>query len=159
MVEKFSFIQIGTIKTPHLEADKTPIQPTFAVDCRGEVLVFPEFAEGLRDIEGFSHIFLIYAFHKVATSKLIVKPFLEDIEHGVFATRAPCRPNPIGISVVRLLGKRENVLEISGADMLDGTPLLDIKPYTALFDKIEGTKNGWQDGLDPKKSMKIGSRR
>ncbi len=149
---------IGVIRSGHVETEKVPIQPVFARDCRGRVEVFPEFAEGLRGLEGFSHIFLLYHFHRAAPPRLKVKPFLQDVERGVFATRAPCRPNAIGLSVVELLGREGNVLTVDGLDILDGTPLLDIKPYTAMFDRIEGTRNGWQDAVDPETARERGRR-
>lgn len=141
---------IGVIRSPHREAVRTPIQPAYAQGCEGRAEIFPEYGEGLNDLEGFSHIYLLYHFHKAGPAKLKVKPFLEDTERGVFATRAPRRPNPLGLSVVRLLRRDKNVLFLDGVDILDGTPLLDIKPYTARFDKVENTRNGWQDGLDEK---------
>jgi tRNA-Thr(GGU) m(6)t(6)A37 methyltransferase TsaA len=102
----------------------------------------------LRDLEGFSHIHLLYHLHRAGAAKLAVKPFLQDVERGVFATRAPCRPNAIGLSVVELVGREGNVLHLDGVDVLDGTPLLDIKPYIGRFDHIENTSNGWQDEVD-----------
>ncbi len=156
---RFAFSEIGIVSSPHSEAGRTPIQPCFAEEYEGKVTVFPEFEEGLKDIEGFSHIYLIYAFHMAGQEKLIVKPFLEDVEHGIFATRAPCRPNPLGISIVRLLRRERNVLTVSGVDILDGTPLLDIKPYTAMFDCIHGTVNGWQDRVDKRTAHERGTRK
>ncbi len=139
---------IGVIRSEHTAADRTPIQPVYAGGCTGRAEVFPEFAEGLRDLDGFSHIYLIYHFHLSGPPRLSVKPFLQDIERGVFATRAPCRPNAIGLSIVRLAGREGNVLLLEDVDILDGSPLLDIKPYTARFDRIEATRNGWQDEVD-----------
>jgi tRNA-Thr(GGU) m(6)t(6)A37 methyltransferase TsaA len=107
------------------------------------VEVFPEFASGLQDLEEFSHIILLYAFHCSSGYSLQVKPFLDDQLRGLFATRHPCRPNPIGLSVVRLLAYRENILDIEGVDMLDGTPLLDIKPYVPDFDVRTDVRTGW----------------
>jgi len=156
---KVTYRPIGVIRTDHDAAEKTPIQPVYATGCTGRVEVFPEFAEGLRDLDGFSHVYLIYHFHRVGPPKLIVKPFMEDVERGVFATRAPCRPNAIGMSVVRLMGRVGNDLVVEGADMLDGTPLLDIKPYTARFDRIDTTRNGWQDGVDEDVARRRGERR
>jgi tRNA-Thr(GGU) m(6)t(6)A37 methyltransferase TsaA len=143
-----TYSAIGVIHSEHAAAEKTPIQPVYAGDCRGRVEVFPEFAEGLRDLDGFSHIYLIYHFHCAAPAKLVLKPFLQDIERGVFSTRAPCRPNALGLSVVELLRREDNVLFIQGVDILDGTPLLDIKPYTAKFDLFPTRCNGWQDDVD-----------
>jgi tRNA-Thr(GGU) m(6)t(6)A37 methyltransferase TsaA len=149
---------IGIIHSEHTIAEKTPIQSVYAKGCKGQAEIFPEFAAGLRDLEGFSHIYLIYHFHQSAQVKLIVKPFLQDIERGVFATRAPCRPNAIGLSVVELLGCEENILHLDGLDILDGTPLLDIKPYTAKFDLHHVKKNGWQDEVDEHTAQKRGKR-
>jgi len=110
------------------------------------VEVYPEFADGLEDIEELSHIHLFYVFHKSSGYTLQVKPFLDDHEHGIFATRYPCRPNPIGISTVRLLFRQKNALTIEGVDVLDGTPLLDIKPYVPDFDlRTENVRVGWYE--------------
>jgi tRNA-Thr(GGU) m(6)t(6)A37 methyltransferase TsaA len=149
---------IGVIRSKHTADEKTPIQPVFAAGCRGKAEILPEYAEGLRDLEGFSHIYLVYLFHKTGLPKLTVRPFLQDTEHGVFATRAPCRPNPIGLSIVRLVRRRRNVLYLDGVDILDGTPLLDVKPYVGRFDRIETTRNGWQDDVDDKTARRKGKR-
>lgn len=149
---------IGVIHSSHTAAEKTPIQPVYAPGCMGRVEVFPEFTEALRDVEGFSHLFLLYHFHQAGPAKMSVKPFLQDVERGLFATRAPCRPNAIGLSVVTLLGREDNVLRVDGVDILDGTPLLDIKPYTAKFDRIETTRNGWQDAVDEETAQQRGRR-
>lgn len=154
----FSFKLIGVIRSGHTEAGETPIQPAFARGCRGRVEVFPEFAEGLSDLEGFSHIYLLYFFDRAGPPRLKVKPYLQDVERGVFATRAPCRPNPIGISVVELIRREENVLHVDGLDVLDGSPLLDIKPYVSMFDRIECNRNGWQDPVDPRTARERGRR-
>jgi len=149
---------IGIIHSEHKEEDKTPIQPAYAKGCKGHVELFPEFVDGLRDINEFSHIYLIYHFHKVHQVKLVVKPYLQDVYHGIFSTRAPFRPNPIGLSVVELLGMEGNILHFDGADIMDGTPLLDIKPYTAKFDLHKTKKNGWQDDVDEQTAQKRGKR-
>jgi tRNA-Thr(GGU) m(6)t(6)A37 methyltransferase TsaA len=149
---------IGMIHSGHLIPDKTPIQPVYAGMCTGRVEVFPEVAEGLRDLEGFSHVYLIYHFHRASPAKLVVKPFLQDADRGVFSTRAPCRPNPIGLSVVELLRREGNVLLVRGVDILDGTPLLDIKPYTAKFDLIPTRRNGWQEEVDEETAAARGRR-
>jgi len=135
---------IGVIHSPFTDKKQTPIQPTRS-QAVGQVVVYPEFAEGLQDIEGFSHIILLYAFHQSEGYSLRVKPFLDDQLRGLFATRHPCRPNPIGISIVRLLARRGHVLEVEGVDMLDGTPLLDIKPYVPDFDVKQDTRVGWYE--------------
>ncbi|HOU51338.1 MAG: tRNA (N6-threonylcarbamoyladenosine(37)-N6)-methyltransferase TrmO [Smithella sp.] len=149
---------IGIIHSEHIEEEKTPIQPVYAKGCKGYVELFPEFVDGLRDLNGFSHIYLIYHFHRVQQVKLIVKPYLQDVYHGIFATRAPFRPNPIGLSVVELHGIEGNILHLDGVDVLDGTPLLDIKPYTAKFDLHDVKKNGWQDAVDNQTAAQRGKR-
>jgi tRNA-Thr(GGU) m(6)t(6)A37 methyltransferase TsaA len=133
---------IGVIHSPFTDKDLTPIQSTRS-QAVGKVEVFSEFAEGLRGLEDFSHIILIYAFHQANGFTLQVKPFLDDQLHGLFATRYPCRPNPIGLSIVRLVSRRKNILDIEGVDMLDGTPVLDIKPYVPDFDVHTEVKTGW----------------
>jgi len=134
---------IGIIHTPFTEPKGTPIQPTASVDNEGKVEIFPEFSDGLQDLGNFSHIFLIYHFHLSKKTSLKVKPFMDDNEHGIFATRAPSRPNSIGISIVRLNKIENNLLYIKDVDIIDGTPLLDIKPYVSEFDIRKVTKNGW----------------
>ena len=122
-----------------------PIQPAGAHGVKGTVEIFPEFSDGLQDIEGFSHIILIFHFNKSESFKLKVAPFLENEVHGVFAVRAPKRPNPIGISIVKLLRRVGNIIHIDNPDMLDGTPLLDIKPYIPDFDAYPDAVAGWQE--------------
>lgn len=152
------YTPIGVVRSPHHLPAETPIQPVFARGCRGRVEVFEKFVEGLRDLEGFSYIYLIYHLHCAGPARLSVKPFLQDVEHGVFATRAPCRPNPIGLSIVELVGRRDNFLELDGLDILDGTPLIDIKPYSSRFDRHEPARNGWMDQVDEQESQKRGRR-
>ncbi len=149
---------IGIIRSKHIAARETPIQPAYAKGSTGRVEIFPEFTEGLRDLEGFSHVYLIYHFHQAGCATLMVKPFLEDVERGVFATRAPCRPNAIGLSVVELVRREGNVLHLDGMDILDGTPLLDIKPYTSKFDLFKTARNGWQDDVDEETARQRGRR-
>lgn len=158
MNESIVYKAIGVIRSEHTDPERTPIQPVYSEGCQGRAEVFPEFAAGLRDLEGFSHIYLVYHMHKVAGSRLIVKPFLQDVERGVFATRAPCRPNPIGLSIVKLVRREGNILHLDSVDVLDGAPLLDIKPYTAKFDRIEDTRNGWQDAVDDETALLQGRR-
>ncbi len=134
---------IGTIHTPFSRPEGTPIQGTFAPDAEGTVEIDPPFVAGLADLEGFSHIVLLYAFHRTRGYALRVEPYLDDRERGLFATRAPRRPNPIGFSVVDLRRVEGSVLHIAGVDMLDGTPLLDIKPYLPLLDERRGARTGW----------------
>ena len=149
---------IGVIRSDHLLEEQTPIQPAYASGCTGRAEIFPEFAEGLRDLEGFSHIYLVYHFHRCGPSRLLVKPFLQDVLRGVFATRAPCRPNAVGLSVVKLVRREGDILHLDHVDILDGTPLLDIKPYTAKFDRIDPTRNGWQDEVDEETAGRRGRR-
>jgi len=140
---EFHMKAIGIIHTPIADKKSAPIQSSRS-EVIGTVEVFPEYLEGLEGIEAFSHIYLLYGFHLSDQEvSLKVKPFLDDQVHGVFATRHPNRPNPIGFSVVQLLDRQANLLEFKGADMLDGTPLLDIKPYIPDFDVFSVDKTGW----------------
>lgn len=139
---EFIMKPIGVIHSPFDDKSQTPIQPTRS-QAIGRVEVFPAFADGLQDLEGFSYIILLYVFHQSSGYTLRVKPFLDEQLHGLFATRHPCRPNPIGLSIVRLLARQSNILEIEGVDVLDGTPLLDIKPYVPDFDIRTDVKTGW----------------
>ena len=143
-MENINFRQIGTIHTPFREAAGMPIQPPGAKGANGRVEVFPEYSDGLKDIEGFSHIILLFYFHKSEGFKLQVSPFLEQEIHGVFAVRAPRRPNPVGISIVKLERREGNILFIDNPDIIDGTPLLDIKPYIPDFDSYPDAVPGWQ---------------
>lgn len=136
---------IGIIHTPFKQVEGTPIQTVFAPETKGTIEIFPEFAAGLKDLDGFDRIWLIYHLHCSPPARLLVKPFRDDREHGVFATRAPCRPNPLGLSCVRLLSVQDHSLEIAGVDTVDGTPLLDIKPYVPLFDSHPASRAGWFD--------------
>ncbi len=133
---------IGTIHTPFADPAQTPIQASHST-ARGQAEVFPEFVEGLQDIEELSHLILLYVLHRHVAYTLRVQPFLDDRLHGVFATRYPQRPNFIGLSIVHLLARHDNVLEFEGADMLDGTPLIDIKPYVPEFDRRSDVRTGW----------------
>lgn len=135
---------IGIIYSPFTELESMPIQPSCSQSI-GQVLVYPPFAEGLDDLEGFLHIFLLYVFHRSTSYELTVTPFLDDAPHGLFSTRFPCRPNPLRLSVVRLLTCCGNILEIEGVDVLDGTPLLDIKLCVPDFDVRAGTRPGWYE--------------
>ena len=141
-MNNISYKIIGLIHTPFTEPKGTPIQPPASKGIGGSVEVFPEYAEGLKDIVGFSHVFLIYHMH-LARPSLIVKPFLDDAVRGVFATRSPGRPNTIGLSLVRLLCVEGNILRIQYVDIIDNTPLLDIKPFVPEFDMRTPTKVGW----------------
>ena len=158
-LDELRLTPIGVIRSEHHDLRTTPIQPVCAEGRTGRVEVFAEYAAGLTDIEGYSHLHLLYWLHRAEPGRLMVTPFLEDVEHGVFATRAPMRPNPIGLSVVRLVERQGSVLIVDGVDVLDGTPLLDIKPYVARFDVREGTRGGWTDGVDAETFDRRGTRR
>ena len=138
--------QIATIKSPFCELQNMPVQPCGAKDTYATLEFKEEYVEGLKDLDGFSHVYLIYYFHKIAEHKLRVIPFNDktNTHRGVFSTRTPMHPNSIGLSVVEIVNVKDNIVTIKGVDILDGTPLLDIKPYIENFDKIEGgVKNGW----------------
>lgn len=134
---------IGIIHSPFHTLEDMPIQPTSQASRPGIVEIYPKFVEGLKDLEGFSHIYLIYHLHKAVRFKLTVTPFLDTQPRGLFATRAPCRPNPIGLSLVQLTGVEENRLHIAALDILDQTPLLDIKPYIPEFEPQQNLRIGW----------------
>ena len=134
---------IGIIHTPYKESKGIPIQGKFEKDATGQVELFPEYRQGLKDIEGFSNIILIYYFDRSKDEKIISRPFLEDETHGIFSIRSPHRPNHIGVSIVKLGKVERNKITFSEVDILDGTPLLDIKPYVSHFDSRENVKNGW----------------
>jgi len=138
---------IGVVHSPFTQMKGTPIQPSRADGARGTVEVFPDFTEGLSDLDGFSHIILLCHLHRSTKSRLKVVPYLDTEPRGLFATRAPCRPNPIGLSVVRLLAIEDNVLSIENVDLLDGTPVLDIKPFVGEFDDHSDVRIGWLDAV------------
>jgi tRNA-Thr(GGU) m(6)t(6)A37 methyltransferase TsaA len=139
----FTITPIGVIQTPFENLEGMPIQPTGALDVTGTIVVNEEYEQGLKDIEGFSHLILLYRFHCSTGYDLLVKPFLDTEKRGLFATRAPRRPNPIGLSIVRLVERKGNVLTVKDIDVLNGTPLLDIKPYVPAFDVKTVTAAGW----------------
>jgi len=146
-MDKVVYRPIGIIHTGFRDKVEAPIQGVFARAAKGVVEVFPEYADGLKDIEGFSHIILIYHFHLADGYSLVSMPFLEEEQHGIFAIRHFKRPNPIGLSIVRLECVRGNKLEISEVDIIDGTPLLDIKPFVPQFDNRPDAKSGWLGNL------------
>jgi tRNA-Thr(GGU) m(6)t(6)A37 methyltransferase TsaA len=131
------------VHSPFKEPKNVPIQAVASKGITGTIEIYPDYIEGLRDLEGFSHIILLYHFHRIKDSSLMVKPFLDNKLHGVFATRSPARPNKIGISIVQLNGIENNTLQIQDIDILDGTPLIDIKPYVPKFDCRKTAKIGW----------------
>jgi len=138
-----SFEPIGVIHSPFSELENMPIQPSGAADLVGTLVLHPEYAEGLADLNGFSHLYLLYHFHRARRTALRVVPFLDTVERGVFSTRSPLRPNHLGLSIVRLLEVRDCQVRVAGIDILDGTPLLDIKPYIANFDQVGASTSGW----------------
>lgn len=134
---------IGTIRTPYKTKPDCPIQPLYTSGVSGRVEVFEQYAEGLKDIETFSHIYLLYLFDRADSISLVRATFLDDIPRGIYASRHPCRPNGIGMSIVKLVRRDGAVLIVEGTDMLDGTPLLDIKPYIPKYDAIPSASEGW----------------
>lgn len=144
------FKPVGVIHSPYKTVENMPIQPSSARDVTGEIEIYPEFAAGLSDIEDFSHLYVIFHLDRVKNHKLKVIPFLDTVERGIFATRSPARPNPIGLSIVELTGVRGNILSIRGVDMIDGSPVLDIKPYVPDFEHCENVRKGWFEGKTEK---------
>jgi len=142
-IMKIELTPIGIIHSPYTTLEDMPIQPTGAAGVRGTVEMFEDFQPGLTDLDGFSHIILLYHFHRSRSFSLQVVPFLDSTARGLFATRAPRRPNPIGLSVVRLDGVEDGLLQIRNVDILDGTPLLDLKPYVPEFDAPPNAQTGW----------------
>lgn len=143
MKQKICFQPIGYIRTPHHSIARMPVQPNGAFEIEGIIELKQEYMEGLVDLDGFSHLILIYHFHLINEHRLQVIPFMDDKPHGIFATRSPARPNPIGMSTVRLKKIKNNLLYFIGADMVDGTPLLDIKPFFPNYDNQTDVKFGW----------------
>ena len=146
---------IGVIHSPFRETTSMPIQPVSENSASGRIDVFSEFAAGLKDVEGFSHILLLYHFHRSQTYSLSVTPFLDTEPHGLFATRAPNRPNPIGLSLVRLVRIEGSHLHVENIDVLDGTPLLDIKPHVPDFDCAPGARIGWLEKATTEMRKKV----
>ena len=145
-MNQIKYAPIGTIHSPFNEPEGMPIQPSAGQGIRGHILIKDEFVEGLDDLEGFSHIYLLYHLHLADSYRLKVIPFLDDKLRGVFSTRAPRRPNPIGMSVVKLIHIEGNRLDIENLDIVDGTPLLDIKPYVPEMEEASHIKIGWLSG-------------
>jgi tRNA (adenine37-N6)-methyltransferase len=138
-----NFKQIGIIHSPFENRESMPIQPCFAEGAKGRVVLESKYMEGLKSLDGFSHIILVYQFHEAEEFSLTQKPFLDTAEHGIFAVRHPSRPNYIGISTVKLIAIDKNILEVENIDILNNTPLLDIKPYVPAFDSYPEAKSGW----------------
>lgn len=153
------FTPIGTIHSPFDQLENMPIQPKGARDIAGRLVVQPEYAAGLKDLDGFSHLYLIYEFHMAQRTELSVTPFMDTVKRGVFATRSPLRPNHLGLSVVELVSIENNVVNIRGVDVLDGTPLYDIKPYIAAFDEVQDSTSGWMQANHDEVAQKRSDRR
>ena len=152
-MKKICYVPIGIVHSEFNEKTNVPIQSVFS-DNKGIIEIFPEFSDGLKDIEGFSHIFLIYHFHLSKGFSLKVTPFLDDVERGIFSTRAPKRPNSIGLSILSIQGIEGNRIFVSGVDIIDKTPVLDIKPYVSHFDYRLDVKNGWiSNKIDKKECL------
>lgn len=154
---KLELKQIATIRSPYCDLVNMPVQPKGAKDVYATIAFDEKYAKGLKDLDGFSHVYLIYYFHRVKEPQLSVIPF-NDKTHtprGVFSTRTPMHPNSLGLSVVELVKVEDNIVTIKGVDILDGTPLLDIKPYIENFDKVEGeVKSGWMTSSKEEVSRK-----
>jgi tRNA (adenine37-N6)-methyltransferase len=141
---KIEYQAIGIIHTPFTTLSSMPIQPTGAQGVKGSIEIFPQYSAGLKDLDGFTHIMLFYQFHQNQDYQLQVVPFLDTVARGVFATRAPKRPNTLGFSIIKLQSIQDNILHIENIDVLDGTPLIDIKPYVTAFDApTEPVRMGW----------------
>ena len=151
---KIEFQEIGFIHSPHKELSGMPIQPSGAKGIKGFVEIYEDFSEGIKDLEGFSHIILLYYFHKSNGFKLTVTPFLDKTPRGLFATRAPKRPNSIGLSIVKLIDIKKNIIHIEDVDILDETPLIDIKPYVPEFDYRSNTTIGWLESYKKNSILK-----
>jgi tRNA-Thr(GGU) m(6)t(6)A37 methyltransferase TsaA len=141
--DAITYRAIGVVRSPYTTLEGMPLQSVGAPEVCGQIEIEPSFGAGLLDLQEFSHLHLITHLHRGAPGGLTVVPFLDDTRHGIFATRSPRHPNPIGLSVVRLLAVRGATLEIAGVDLLDGTPVLDLKPYVPVFDSVAAERTGW----------------
>ncbi len=145
---------IGTIHSPYDKLEDMPIQPKGAPEVEGHIIFDEKYVDGLQDLDGFSHVYLLYRFHKASRTELLVTPFMDTQTRGVFATRSPLRPNHIGISIVRLIAVEGNKVVVKGVDIIDGTPLLDIKPYMEKFDAVKESRSGWLQASNTEISQK-----
>lgn len=150
---------IGIIRTPFTNLTDMPIQPKGAAETEGRIIIEAGYAEGLQDIEGFSHLYLLYKFHRAERMELTVIPFMDDHPRGVFATRSPLRPNHIGISIVELIEREGSELRVRGVDILDNTPILDIKPYIERFDRVDKSRSGWMTASEEEVRRKRSDKR
>jgi len=153
-----TYTPIGVIRSEHHDPKQTPIQPVYARGCKGRAEVLPQYAEGLKDLDGYSHLLLLYHLHRAGEPLMTVVPFSDDKPRGLFSTRHPRRPNPIGLSLVRLVRIEGTVLHLNDVDILDGTPLLDIKPYIPRFERIDDARGGWSATVDEETARKRGRR-
>jgi tRNA-Thr(GGU) m(6)t(6)A37 methyltransferase TsaA len=145
-VAEIRYRPIGVVRSPFTEVSGMPLQSVAAPDTVGTIEIYPAFAPGLRDLDGFSHLHLIAHLHEGKPGGLEVVPFLDDTTRGIFATRSPRHPNPIGLSVVELISVQQGTLRVRGLDLLDGTPVLDLKPYVPAFDHVRADRIGWFEG-------------
>jgi tRNA-Thr(GGU) m(6)t(6)A37 methyltransferase TsaA len=153
-----TFTPIGVIHSIHQIPEETPVQPACAQGIPGQAEIRPEYVEGLKDLDGYSHLILLYHLHRAGSMQLTVHPFTDDKPHGLFSTRHPRRPNPIGLSIVRLLRIEGHILKLENVDILDGTPLLDIKPFVPRYDIITEPRGGWTETVDDEVAAQRGLR-
>ena len=145
---------IGKIYSPFKTKEECPIQTNYSSGDEGHIEIFKEYSPGLKDIETFSHIYILYLFDRAGEIQFVRPTFLDDTPHGIYASRHPCRPNSIGLSIVQLTGRKDNILTVKGIDVLNETPLIDIKPYLPKFDTVQSASNGWTEGLEWRKKPK-----
>ena len=158
-MRNISYNPIGIIHTPFKQIQNMPIQPSAASGIKGYIDIKEKFIEGLNDLDGFSHIYLLYHLHLSNSFKLKVIPFLDNQDRGLFSTRAPKRPNPIGLSVVKLIKIRDNIIDVENVDIVDGTPLLDIKPYVREMEGVTDYKIGWLSSYKEEMKSRISDKR
>jgi tRNA-Thr(GGU) m(6)t(6)A37 methyltransferase TsaA len=152
--EQIIFTPIGKITSPFESQEGTPIQGKMAPEKKARVEIFPDFAKGLKDLDGFSHIYLLYKFDRVGPGDILTKPYLDTEKRGIFATRSPRRPNPIGLTIVKIEKVNSDSIDVSGVDLLNNTPIIDIKPYIPDFDEHKDVKIGWY-GKNPKRQKLV----
>jgi len=150
-----TFRPIGVVRSPYTDPSRMPIQPRYARDIEGRIKIYLEYEEGLTDVEGFSHIVVLFHLHRARYARLMMIPFLDTVPRGVSATRSSHCPNPIGMSVVRLLRREGRILHIGDVDMLDGTPVIDVKPHIARFGINEPVSSGWQDRINEEEADRL----
>jgi len=156
---KITYRPIGVIHSPFSNLVSMPIQPTSDASGPGTIEIYAPFVEGLKDLDGFSHLILLYHLHEARGTALTVTPFLDSVPRGIFATRAPARPNPIGLSIVKLVRIEDHILHVDDLDVLNGTPLLDLKPYVPEFDHRSGVRTGWLEQAKGEAKAKVSDER